>query len=83
MIYKLTLVFLNTHTAHGIAGEGGKARIRRTSSLPNINDEEISAITLEDIHNIMNEDDLQSPSHLKREDLRKSTRRLKERIQMQ
>ena len=58
--------------------------MRRASSLPNVNDEELSAITLEDIHNIMNEDAAQSPSTLRRqEDLRKSNRRLKERIQMQ
>ncbi len=79
MVDKLTSICSKYSLSHA---EGG--RMRRASSLPNVNDEEISAITLEDIHNIMGEDEPQSPSTLRRqEDLRKSNRRLKERIQMQ
>ena len=60
-------------------------RVKRSSSLPNVNDEEISAIALKDIHDMVSmEDVLTLPPTLQRqEDLRKSTRRLKERIQMQ
>ena len=65
-----------------LLSEGGGGP-RRTSSLPNVNDD-TSAITLEDIHNIITEEEPLPPSTLRRqEDLRKSNRRLKERIQMQ
>lgn len=80
MIDKLTSV-CSLSLSHAEGGE--QPRVRRASSLPNVNDEELSAITLEDIQNVLGKNEPQSSTLRRQEDLRKSSRRLKERIQIQ
>ena len=81
ILTRVCLQFLKVFCKLSEQTSGEQVRLRRVSSLPNVNSGDVSAITLEDLRDIMN---VQSPSTLRREeDLRRSTRRLKERIQLQ